>query len=694
LAVLVHTPPIDYDVGVVSKPNVYVALFSQVIILICGELKNRSLRVVFGTVLACILLGSMAIPVTALVPHEDPDAVTPTFDSVSFLLFFSEFLGQITSNGTFEPNDFIDRMGSMNLPDNLHQTTTHMVSDVISFYSNNAELQALRHQLQVSILRSEFETVKDLASQGFEITSQLHVLPDTLIKDIIYVANNSLLLKNTSETELSQLLEPIQRRVAGLHEYLDQQDTLLAFYVRESEILVGLELPNLELSVLPDTAYVGDDIGFQGDLTLNGTPIASRSIILQADGTNITTATTDETGHYKGTLTIPERYGEYLMLQAIYLPSEADALNHLPAFSQEIPVSTLFHTVSLNLSRDEVVYPGRALKLGIELDYAGAPPVADRPFEIYLDNALVTSSVITLSAPEILIGIDPEAIVGSHRLTVVLPPTGRYAPEDRTEIIDIQRAPLTLDLERPTLAFLPGSVRYRGHVTSEIGPASGANVTLEMGGNKVTTLTDSEGGFGAEFEIGFAGGLVGRQPISVQVIPEQPWHKRLSETRRQVVVNLVNCILLGFFVLVIGVYLPTRIDFRALRRNRVTRVLGMIPPVPEPTPVPLVKWVDKSPPKALPERVIYWYQRALFFIQRLTGMSPRAGQTLREFALAASRGLGPLARPFFELTHLVERLTYSPYRATEADADFGESLTRRIDESAATAGPGGEDAGA
>jgi len=110
--------------------------------------------------------------------------------------------------------------------------------------------------------------------------------------------------------------------------------------------------------------------------------------------------------------------------------------------------------------------------------------------------------------------------------------------------------------------------------------------------------------------------------------------------------------------------------------------------------MPELKWVDKSPPKAMADRVVYWYRRALYLVRGVTGKSPVASQTLREFALTVSRGLGPLGRPFLDLTRLVERLSYSPYRATKADADFGESLARRIDESAATAGPEGNDAGA
>jgi hypothetical protein len=684
----------DYDVGVVSESGVNIPLPEQVTSLMHGHMKNRILLTFLGAILAFVMLISLIVPVAALDPHEDPDSITPEYSLVSFLLFSSEYLDYLISAETFDTDVYLNLLSTANLPPDLASATAGLISNSNSFTAANFELRELMSQAQMYLTVGQFEQLKDTVNQAQDVNNDLLTNLDVISGQTLGIDDTNSFKESKSGSDITRISELVIDRFKVLREYLDQQTSISEIYLQDAAELAGLGLPVLGLKVLPDNAFVGDHIGFQGDLTVDGKPLVSRRISIQSDGMNVATIFTNGEGHYEGTLQIPERYLKRIMLQATYIPVASDLTKHLPALSEEVPVYLRYHSVNLNPSLDPVAYPGRDFNLGLELDYAEAPPLPDRLVEIYLDDDLVSTSRVDLHSSEIPISIDPQKKLGPHLVTIVLPASGRYAPANRVELLEIQRSPLTLELERPTLAYLPGTVRYRGRVTSENGPVSEAAVTLKMGASKVSTTTNTNGGFGAEFDINIAGGLVGRQPLSVVVIPDDPWDQRLNETRHQVVVNLVNCILLGFILLVVGVYLPTRINFGVMRRTRVTYIKDPTPEVNDAAQMPELKLPDKSPPKAIPERVVYWYRRTLFLIQRLTGMSPRTHQTLREFAVSVNRTLGPLGRPFLDLTRLVERLTYSPYRATEADADFGESLARRIDESAATAGPGGEDAGA
>ena len=92
-------------------------------------------------------------------------------------------------------------------------------------------------------------------------------------------------------------------------------------------------------------------------------------------------------------------------------------------------------------------------------------------------------------------------------------------------------------------------------------------------------------------------------------------------------------------------------------------------------PKPVSQPSAGSPVAVLPEErgkgngeqekgLIFWYRRAVRFVQNITMMLIRPNQTLREYALESSRKLGPLAGAFMSLTMIVERSLYSLHAVT------------------------------
>ena len=81
-------------------------------------------------------------------------------------------------------------------------------------------------------------------------------------------------------------------------------------------------------------------------------------------------------------------------------------------------------------------------------------------------------------------------------------------------------------------------------------------------------------------------------------------------------------------------------------------------------------------PEEIANPIIYTYRWVLKLVQALTRAVFKPSMTLREYAAANARLLGPLSKPFLELTLLVERKLYSRHQTTPAEIEKSQGFAR------------------
>ncbi|MFC1954549.1 DUF4129 domain-containing protein, partial [Chloroflexota bacterium] len=85
------------------------------------------------------------------------------------------------------------------------------------------------------------------------------------------------------------------------------------------------------------------------------------------------------------------------------------------------------------------------------------------------------------------------------------------------------------------------------------------------------------------------------------------------------------------------------------------------------------------------DKIFYWYRLVARLLQGINKVLLGPHQTLREFAKESGRLIGPMAKYFFELTKIIERLLYSQYKPSEKDVENSQYLSNKIEEE--TKGP-------
>jgi hypothetical protein len=447
------------------------------------------------------------------------------------------------------------------------------------------------------------------------------------------------------------------------------------------------ELPKrteITLSLEPMTAFVGDNVSFEGTLTSGQEPLAGRDIEILLNNSTYVTVETDASGRYQGVVQLPYWYRSELDVQALYYPRGGDMGLYYACLSPVVKVKVLFYPATLEIKAEAKAYPGRETSVSIRYDYADSPVPEPRKVEIYLDDRLVAETGAPAEFVQ-AIQIDPDTGVGKHTLTVSSAAVGNYAPVVGSVALEVVKAATVLDMHLPRVTLIPGGLNLKGKIYSELGPLSDAQVKLAVGKSQVELTTQEAGDFETRIPLGMSLGLVGSQDMAIQVLPSEPWHEPLVITKPLLVVNVVNCAGVLVILIVLGVYLPSRLR----KRLGVYAPRKAPPPTPPelPQPVPVAsRDITDGVPEVGQEsgdprrQVFYWYQVVTGLLARMAKAILKPQQTLREFAQEISRVLGPAANYFMVLTRILERIIYSDHQPTAEDVEQSKQLSLNIRE--------------
>jgi len=662
-------------------------------------------KIILSLLLCAAILGMMPHTVVlAAEPHEDTEVAKAVFSGISLFRYYSGSLDYVLQRNPNTVKERLDKMPFANVPPELDTATDSFRTSgenvsvlVADAYEGNLTLKELIGEYRIEEAVTQANWIYTLISEARDECDRLEQATVTSGGYFKITSPSAGIDLKTSYQEVLDKIDQI-REMLTLFEEILKSSPVTAEQLSPTDSQIYLELIYLELlketeislTIDPLSAYVGDYIHFSGLLTAKGLPLAGRQVNITLNGSRFVTVTTNSSGHYSGTLQIPYWYKHELDVQAIYYPRNHDIGIYLASLSPVIRVEVLFYESTLKLIGQKS-YPGVETKISGVFDYGQSPILPKRNVQIYLDDIFI-SEVEAQQTFRLNIRLNDQTEVGKHQITASAAASERYAPVVTSAVLNVTLADPILDLDIPEIALIPGSIGLNGRLYSNISPLNGASIKFSMGKHQVNALTSVDGTFQDNLKTGWDFSFIGSQDLVIRVTPKEPWNAPLVNTRTLVVVNLINCSGTLIILVFLGIYLPgilrKRFGVYPTKRVRTMRPKALTKPSPvysnilsatDSTDVGLSNSEKSSKENREPRTAIFsLYRPVIRLVQKITKTLLRPGQTLREFAKENGRVLGPSAGYFIELTSMVERLLYSPYRPTEEDAEKSRQLSNNV----------------
>ncbi|MCJ7744233.1 MAG: DUF4129 domain-containing protein [Dehalococcoidales bacterium] len=635
-------------------------------------------------ILALLCAGALLLlnagNVVAVTPHEDPETATTVFSGIALFQYYAYSLDSILLKNAAEAEAKLEKLPWANVPESLAPVTEDFAASGIQLARLVVQIDRGWTTLKMFREQSRLDEAAELATA---ISANLTEAKSELNRVEQAVTATGLEFKVSSAPEGSDLkisYQEVLDRIDRIREML----SLFGKVVEVSQVPVGELLTRISLSLEPMTAFVGDNVSFQGTLTSGQEPLTGRNVEILLNSSVYITVQTDASGRYQGAFKIPYWYRPELDAQALYYPRGNDKGVYLASLSPVVKLQVLFYPAELEIKLEAKAYPGRETSLSVRYDYGDAPVPEGREVEVYLDDQLITESTAQAEFVQKIV-VDPNTGVGKHILTVSSAAAGRYAPVVASAPLEVAKATPILEIGLPRVTMIPGVLNLTGKIYSELGPVNNAQIKLAIGQSQVEFITEEAGAFATKMKLGMNLGIVGTQDLTIEVVPAEPWHAPLVVTRQILMVNVVNCASILVVLLLLGVYLPSR-----LRRRLGAYAPRKAPPpttteLPRPAPAASGDLTDSIPEDSVeggePRRqVIYWYHFVTNLLARAAKAILKPQQTLREFAQECSRVLGPAANYFMVLTRILERILYSDYEPTAEDVEKSKQLSLTIKE--------------
>lgn len=632
----------------------------------------------------------LAAPALAEVPLENPDTARPSFSGIALFMYYSESLDFVLDKSPAEVEARLEKMPFANIPASLDAATQQFTSFTDNVAGQVVYVDEGVARLQILFAQSRFQEVKALSTDLIEVIDQAN-------SGLTQMEQAMEMHGQVFEVDAAPAGSDLKASYDEVMEKIERIRQMLAIYL---DIIHGSSdgspdgspsdpgrMPQatvLTLEIEPLAAFVGDEISFRGALrTDSGEPLVGRMVDILLTGSQEASATTEADGVFSGSLRVPYWYTPYIGVQALYYPRGGDVGHYVASLSPEVALEVLFYQATMNIRVYGDGHPGLDAWFFGRFDYGEWLILSEREVEIYLDNDLVA----TLQArPHVHYGvrIPLDLELGEHTITISARGVGRYAPVVATAGLTVTMMTPIVNLSTPGVVVMPWGAHLAGDVFCEGVPVSGASVKAGLRNARDEAVSSDVGTFETDLKAGWGLDLFGSGQFRVDVRPQEPWMEPVVVTRSVFLINAVNCFGLLAVLIVLGVYVPRRLKGR----------LSIWPSgleVPRPRPVEPaavfsakaaipdeVEEAPAAPAGKVRDRILYWYLLILKTVARITRLSPKPNQTLREFCRETGPALGPLSRRFVEITNTVERVLYSSHEASEEDEERTRSLSQNL----------------
>ncbi len=647
----------------------------------------RSARLAVPSALCLILCLALVSPVLAEAPLENPETAQPAYSGVALLSYYSGTLDLVINQSPAEVEASLQKVPFANIPPSLDQATGQFSSSTTLVAGGLVHLAAGVDNLTALRSRSRPDEALALAENLTAAVAQAK-LELARMEQAIGANGQVFQVDAAPDSDLRRAYDEVLGKIGRIRQVVDLY----------GDIIEGLLRPtpgkrtDITLRIDPGSAFVGDAVSFEGRLTTeDGFPLAGRNVQILLDGVPSAGATTGAGGFYRGSFAVPYWYIEQITVRALYQPAGGDTGTYLASLSPDAVLQVLFYTATLNIRSSVWAHPGLKKYIVAAFDYGPALIASERRVEIYLDNDLAAT---LMARPNVsrAIAIPADTRLGRHVVSVSAQAAGRYAPVIATSELTVTRISPEVNLETPRVAWVPWSAHISGTITTDQGPVDGVYVSTGLRGSETGTASAGDGSFEAVLKMGWSLDLLGMSQVEVKVTPREPWYRPVTVTRSVFVINVVNCSILLVILAALGVCVPRWLRRRLGVTARPSRMWFPRRRIPGPeaafaaaVSVPLEEQAPAEPGGTLRERILGWYLLLLRVVQRITRVSPRPNQTLREFMRETGPALGPLSRRFAEATVTVEELLYSRHEPSEQDVERTRVLSQNLEK-----GLGGE----
>ena len=427
------------------------------------------LRCLISIILMVVLLATTSPAMAADAPgaKQDPQAAQETFSSISLLNYYStslDFLIQLDQTGS---DSNLANMPFANVPQELSATTIEFANNGMEFTASLVNLFELWNKQNTYIqqyrLNDAAALYPQIANQLPAAQQQFSQIESSVTATGAYLNIDSL----PSDSGLKPVYDKVLTKIQQLSGMLDLLNRPLNPTPGQQAAL--LKPTELTLNLDPVTAYVGDEVSFEGTLSSKGAPLPERQITLLLNNADLLTVQTDAQGQFQNTFQLPYLYISQMPVQAIYYPQGGDAGVYLAATSPVTNLTVLFYVAQLTLQTNNIAYPGKEATLTGTFDYGNAPVLSQRTAELYLDNNLLEQFVV---GPVFNKGISLNAQImrGKHVITVSVPADGRYAPVLASYVLNVTLATTNMDLHLPVIGLIPGSIQIAANFILQSDP--------------------------------------------------------------------------------------------------------------------------------------------------------------------------------------------------------------------------------
>jgi hypothetical protein len=667
------------------------------------------------SILICILaIFQVAVPALAQYQHEDPVTADSIYSGVALLQYYSDALDQVLQRNAEGTQHLLIKAPFTNIPPQLQSPVQNFASNGIFLSRSLSDLFKLWEQEYVLVGQYRLDEAAQIQRQIAESlplsSTQLSQIQASAISTGTYLNPKSPSSGNQLKLIYGDVLSKIQR----LSDMLDLLERPIIYLIDPdktskpsqigastssgpstlfghpfinltniNKIIGSSQITTLTLNIFSTSAFVGDSVEFSGRLSSNGETLAGKKIDILLNKSTYITAVTDAQGVFQGELQIPFWYFPKLAIQAIYYPQGDDIGLYLGSASPTVDLTVLYYSTDLSVRADNPAHPGQEASVYGVFDYGQSPSVNRDEAELYLDDTYFGSFNLSPNFT-LRLSLSPGVTPGQHIIVISVPANGRYAGVNASCTLTVTRAAVILDLNTPGFTLIPGSFGLVGNLHSSVGPVQNANVTFEVGSDRLETLTALDGSFKAEFRMAPDFSLLGSQTITIRVQPQEPWNAPITTTRSVFMINVINCGILIVILIYLSFYLPRRVkNWLGSNTRHTDSIVEAVIPIQEPFSEGN-SLIDKSTDipdennKSVPDSLFIWYRFVLKGVQSITRVLLQPQQTLREYARENFLRLGSAGRYFYEFTLLIERALYSHHRPTVEDLEKGRQLSHQI----------------
>ena len=619
--------------------------------------------------------------VSAALPHEDPNQVESSIDSLSFLTQYVDIFSLMSSANYENASQLSEQMSRITVPSDL--------SYIISKYND------LTQQLIVQL--NDLETTLNNASSLLDqnrltearqaldhagvVVSKAQILLTDLGEATATVSQKLGVFGSVAGSKLREAYSELQSMLLRLQDLIDRYHILLQEANKKYEGIQAESLKSTSLTLALDSteSFVGGSVKASGALSGGSQVLASRTVTLVLDGKAISTVKTNSGGSFVATVQIPYKYVSSVLISAYYAPEGNDKSTYLGCSSPSIKLNVIYYKTNLEVSAPNVAYTGQTLTVTGKVTSQTNSPLNERHVRVTLDGEAFYQGVTNDNGTFVAkTPISPAAKLGNHTLKVNVDSSGLYAGASFQKNVTVAKMSTYMEVDAPSFAMLPSQMEIKGSVRSANGPLSDVNVTIVFANVSAFVKTLSDGSFGLKLDVPFNTAFAGDQTLLVNAKPAEAWY---ASAETQLTVFVLNALSIGLAAAA-SFAIVFFLGFRFAKTNKknlsVARTLASVPELSKEASVVVPAGVSERKLDGYKGLIIKAYIEAVKAVESATGLSASPTMTLREYVQLAKPKLEVALDAFTELTSLTEKILYSGQAVEEADVNRSEELRRII----------------